>query len=177
MEDEESPAGFEYLGRYHITEAKRLFDALEKAEIDFEAAFDDGSGSRSSLGSFGMEAGVDVAVESAKRGEVNAIHTRLFGSTLTSKPTDDSEAEAWFDEDTLGTLQERERLTQELGDVEVELQTLVTEMLAVKEEIERGEHPVRRLQAMEEGQERNRAKATELLERKKALAASLDALG
>ena len=35
MEDEESSAGFEYLGRYHITEAKRLFDALEKAEIDF----------------------------------------------------------------------------------------------------------------------------------------------
>ena len=70
-----------------------------------------------------------------------------------------------------------ERLTQDLGDVDAELQTLVAEMLAVKEEIERGQHSVRRLQAMEEGQERNRAKATKLLERKKVLAASLEALG
>ena len=88
-----------------------------------------------------------------------------------------AEAEAWFDEATLGALEERERLTQDLGDVDAELQTLVAEMLAVKEEIERGQHSVRRLQEMEEGQERNRAKATKLLERKKVLAASLEALG
>ena len=177
MEEEGSSEAFEYLGRYQITEAKRLFEALEKAEIDFEATFDDGSGSRSSLGSFGMDAGVEVAVESSERDRVNAIHTRLFGSALPSKPTDDAEAEGWFDEEVLGALEERERLAQELGDVDAELQALVAQMVAVKEEIEGGEHPVRRLQALEDGQERNRAKATELLARKKTLASSLDALG
>ena len=176
MEEEGSAEAFEYLGRYQINEAKRLFNALEKAEIDFEAAFDDGSGSRSSLGSFGTESGVEVAVESAKRNEVNAIHTKLFGSALPTKPTGHAEAEKWFDQETLGELEERERLAQALGDVDAELQALIAEMLAVKEEIERGALSVRKLQEMEDGQDRNRARATGLLARKNELAALLEAL-
>ena len=117
---------FDYLGRYTIPEARRLLEALEAAQISIEAEFDDGSGHgefAASLGSFGGEAGVEIAVERSRRPDVDTIHARLFGSGLPTLP----EGYEGHGAEELKLRQRREELARELGEVGVALKALLNE--------------------------------------------------
>ncbi len=179
MEDDGGEA-WTHLGRYNLQEGRRILNELEKSELDFEAEFDDGSGAHHMDGyfsSYGTSAGVDVYVSPAQASEAYVIHTKLFGSVLPSVPADSALAESWHDETTLGQIDKRENLAQELGELERVSKRLLEEMIAVKSELEQGLVSPKRHQTLESAQEKNANQMRELLAKQKQVKESLAQLG
>lgn len=166
--------GYEYLGRYAIHEVKRLLDALEEAKIGFDATFDDGSGNMGLYSSYGTASGVEIMVETARRHDVDRIHTDVFGSALPD--LSDSKGKAWSDDNTIAELNQlvaREAIGKELAEIDTDLQAIITEMTSVKATLEAGSRAPDQIATLEASQESNRRAATALLDRQRTLKASL----
>jgi hypothetical protein len=131
------PEGFDFLGWYSPPEARRLMTALDEAQIEMLAHFEDGlsgqSASQASFGSFGSGAQVLLAVETARRVDATAIHADLFGDGLPIFHQA-SEDEADWNADQM---EEHSRLILQLDEVQREAQFLVEEVKAIAAELSR----------------------------------------
>ncbi|MFT4638499.1 MAG: hypothetical protein ACI8T1_001820 [Verrucomicrobiales bacterium] len=126
------PENFEFLGSYSIPDAKRLLEALEAADVLVEAEFDDGMGNgeyAASFGGFGGNASVEIAVETARRSDVEIIQTRLFGANLPNLP----EGYKIHGADEFHLRQHRETLILELGELGDRLSSALSEGRAAED--------------------------------------------
>lgn len=176
----EAPEGYEVLGWYAPPEAKRLLEALDEQGIGVHAEFQNEMGRvepvEAAMGGFGAGSRVLIAAESARRLEVDRIHSRLFGLGLPTFSEDEAGADEWLDRDggdEVALLEEREGMMRRLDEVEHELRILLAEVAAVDEELQAGGQERARMDALGAAQVRNKARGNELLQLRGTLTGEL----
>lgn len=174
------PSTFEYLGWYAPPEARKLLDALEKEGVPVHAEFHDGlqnlSGADVAYGGFGGSASVLIAVESARRPDVDTIHGRIFGIGLPTVTSEGPDADDWYDEtagDEIELIERRAAVARDLDAREAELKQLLSEVAAVDAELLEGGQSPQRLDALRRARERHSHSGDRLLAEKRRLMSEL----
>lgn len=174
---DELPEGFECVGWYSPSEARRLMEALDEARIEMWAHFEDGmSGGgamNAAFGSFGASAQVLLAVEATQRVAANDIHTRLFGDGLpiVTEPSDGEDEDLDPEQ-----FEKRARLILQLDEVKREVQALVVEVKSVAAELARPHQPIPRLAALHTALAQHQQSAAQLQAQQDRLEQELAAL-
>lgn len=165
------PEGFDFLGWYSPPEAKRLMDALDSAQIEMWAHFDDGMSSPQAglISHYGTAAQVLLAVQSDRRSAAVDLHIRLFGDGLPLF-SDESMAEEETDPDQLA---ERSRLVLRLDEVEREASFLVEEVKALAAELARPGIPPLRWNGIQQALTQHQAMAAQLQQEQRELEQAL----
>ncbi len=156
------PDDHQYIGWYSPSEAMKLMTAMDTAGISFLAEFKDGIYKQHS-------ALVLIAVESARKRDVEVIHAEVLRSAL---PSDITPFESFGEEvdpkgtDEFALRERRQALIDERLELDDKLEAIMQEIAAVDRELQFPKQSSARLDALRRNRENQKQAGAELINRK-----------